>query len=395
MVEEVLGRALVVEDRTLRLESVRYSLKGKLRPYQADAVEVLAEAAHPGCALKGPPGSGKTVTMLAAVARIGQPALVVVHTKPLMAQWLTAAEQWLGVTPGTVGGGRQTALRSVTVGMQQTLWRLVKAGGSEARDLARSFGCLVIDEAHHAPAASFLLVSEHFSAAYRLGCSATIKRKDGKEFLLYETFGKVAHEITKDDLKRAGKLLPMRMEVVPTAFTDDDYLDALAAGDPTSWQPMITRMIADDDRNALVWEHLQRVLVKKGSRVLLLNDRVRACKDWAEFLRGQGVSVGLLIGGDKIVQAETIKGLRVGNLRVGVGTKIADEGLDLPELTHVFVTCPVHGNPMRLTQMVGRAARPVGKKKKEGVAVYFWDELVWPKALARLKGACDQLEVLR
>lgn len=397
-VGEVLSRhglSLEVEDRTLRLELIKYGLKGKLRPYQEEAVENMVVRAHPGCALKGPCGSGKTVTMLGVVVEVGQPTLVVVHTKPLMTQWLTAVEQWLGLTPGTVGGGRPTVPRTVTVGMQQKLWRIVKEGGPVARDLRRSFGCLVIDEMHHAPAASFMLVSEHFPAAYRVGCSATIQRKDGREYLLEETFGPVAHEVLDKDLVAAGKKLPLRMEVVPTNFVCQEYLDAVAAREVAPWQRMVAELVADDDRNALVWKHLRRVLRRRGTRILLLNDRVRACKDWTIFLRGEGVPVGLMIGGagNKDEQARTIRELRNGKLQVGVGTKIADEGLDLPELTHVFVTCPVHRNPSRLEQMVGRASRPA-KGKKVGVAVYFWDREMWASALPTLRRVVDELEII-
>jgi superfamily II DNA or RNA helicase len=394
------GVPVAFEDRTRRLENARFSLMGKARSYQSNAVKSLVLSARPGCTLKGRPGSGKTVTMLATVAELKQPALVVVHTKRLMRQWTTAAEEWLGVTPGGVGGGGRFVLRSVTIGMQQMLWRIVKEGGARARDLTRSFGCLLIDEAHHAPAESFNLVSECFPAMFRLACTATPRRKDGLEFMLYETFGPMAHEITKEELKAAGVLLPMRLEAVPTSFVDQEYMEVVASGSAASfeWGRMLGRLVADDERNGLVWRHLREDLKKRGSRILVLNERVRACKDWTEFLKTEGVPAGLLIGGDRWMdeQERTIAGMRAGKIRVGVGTMSSNspaaEGMDLPELTHVYITCPVHNNPQRFEQMGGRAARP-SRGKKAGVIKYFWDRGMWPNALDKLKGTCDELVV--
>jgi superfamily II DNA or RNA helicase len=91
------------------------------------------------------------------------------------------------------------------------------------------------------------------------------------------------------------------------------------------------------------------------------------------------VEAGLLIGGPQNRQEleESIVRLRSGSLRVGVGTTVADEGLDIPRLTHVFLACPVHHHPKRMGQMIGRAARPF-ENKTQAVCVYFWDWKMFP-----------------
>jgi len=114
-------------------------------------------------------------------------------------------------------------------------------------------------------------------------------------------------------------------------------------------------------------------------RILLLGDRVSECKNWVVRFELEGVEAGLMIGGpeNRGKLGSTISGLRRGKIRVGVGTTVADEGLDIPALTHVLVTCPVHQHPKRLTQMIGRAARPHPGKSR-AVCVYLWDWRMFP-----------------
>ncbi len=114
-------------------------------------------------------------------------------------------------------------------------------------------------------------------------------------------------------------------------------------------------------------------------RILVLSDRVEACRKWVERLRLEGIPAGLMVGGpaNRKELDETITGLKYGTLSVGVGTSVADEGLDIPPLTHVLVTCPTHKHRKRLEQMIGRAAR-LHDDKEEAVCVYFWDWHMFP-----------------
>jgi len=239
---------------------------------------------------------------------------------------------------------------------------------------------VLVHNCHHWAAKTFLHVANMFPAAYRIGVSASEKRKDGLEFLIYDSFGPCVYEIHKEYLVELGKLLPIKMEVIRTDYMDESYVESCMAREPPDWINMISELAVDRERNDLIFEHINRVLLaNKRHRILMLSERVQACKDWVEKLKSIGIPAGLMIGGSKNSRKleETIDGLRDGSVRIGVGTKVADEGLDIPPLTHIFLTCPVHQHPKRLTQMVGRAAR-ISKGKKEAVAVYFWDWRMFP-----------------
>lgn len=391
-----------VWDRTLSQKSLNLKLKKELWPYQNEASMELAGIGNG--TIRGPCGSGKTIILLGAIAKLDQPTLIVVHSAALMSQWKARIAEWLGVIPGNIGGGKKLNIRPITVGMQQTIWKRTNP------HWIRNFGVIAGDEIHHWAARTFQVTASMFPAAYRIGASADERRKDGLEFLIYETFGPCVHTITEDELQKKGRLLPIRMEVIPTDYIDDNYLESIEAEETPDWVNMVTRLSADEDRNALILHHVKRVLQKRQTRILMLNDRVGICKMWYEHLNRHGISAGLMIGGQKNRRhlEETKDGLIDGSVRVGIGTTVADEGLDMPPLSHVFITCPVHTNAKRLVQMVGRAARTFTEKadysyrtykKREGVAVYFWDKEMFgfkdeDQFLKKLRKVCSELEVM-
>lgn len=400
-----------IEDATIRHDPAGFEIRPgeKLRPYQEAAVDFLVNSG--GGLIRGDCGSGKTVILLGAIARLDQPAMVVVHSTPLKEQWEFAASRWLGVVPGTIGAGKKMRLAPLTVATQQALWAMVKKGKTSWAD---GFGTFVGDEIHRWAARTFSEVANTFAAAYRIGASADERRKDGMEHVVYETFGSRVYKIKRDALVDDGKLLPVEVEVLPTGYRDAIYLASVETSkvcpqcrgplatpplrkkgdrrrfcpdckleiDPEvpDWRGMIDRLVLDRTRNELIREKVLRVLNDDPDhRILILSERVDACRRMAARLVLEDVPAGLLLGGpeNKAELARTISGINTGKLRVAVGTTVADEGLDLPPLTHAFVTCPLHTNPKRLKQMAGRAARPHGKARW-ATCVYFWDREMFP-----------------
>lgn len=94
----------------------------QLRDYQEFAVEAAIEKG--GGIIVSPAGSGKTVMGLEIIARLGQPALWVTHTKELLYQTIDRAVEFLQVPKdeiGIMGDSKRIIGDRLTVGLVQTL----------------------------------------------------------------------------------------------------------------------------------------------------------------------------------------------------------------------------------------------------------------------------------
>ena len=115
--------------------------------------------------LAAPTGSGKTIMALALIARRQQPAMVVVHTRELMEQWISRIENFLGVAAdqvGRIGGGKQIIGDKISVALVQSLYKV-------AHDVAPHVGHLVVDECHRAPPRTFTEAVSAFDCRYLTG----------------------------------------------------------------------------------------------------------------------------------------------------------------------------------------------------------------------------------
>lgn len=383
LIEEVLAEfdlVLDVQDETVCPANAEpMNFKGTLRPHQESALESIL-AAGSGI-VRGPCACGKTTILLASIAALNKKAIVIVHNGALFAQWKGAVADWLGFAPSTIGGGHKFSCdKPITIAMQQTLVR----HADKQPDWADEFGVVAVDEVHHLASTTYQAVAKMFRAKYFLGVSADERRKDGLEFLTEWVLGPVIHEIKREELVLAKRLLPVEMLVLPTEYRDDLYLETIENDESPNWTSMLSRMMDVDNARAVArYELIKNVITKicenENARVLVLNDRLGGCHTLSTMLERVGLSVGLLIGSPENRKEldRTKAGLQSGRVRVGLGTTVADEGLDIPALTHVVLTCPVHSHPKRLEQMCGRAAR-VWAGKTKATAVYIWDKYMFP-----------------
>jgi superfamily II DNA or RNA helicase len=150
----------------------------ELRPYQAACVDALRASYAVGN--RAPlfqlaTGAGKTVVFGAitrSAAAKGRRVLIAVHRRELVKQ-ACAKLQWAGVRHGIIAAGfRPDASAAVQVGSAQTLVRRL---GS-----LPDFDLIVLDEAHHAVAASWDALLKAQPGAKLLGVTATPARLDGK-----------------------------------------------------------------------------------------------------------------------------------------------------------------------------------------------------------------------
>ncbi len=356
-----------ISDRTVVHPPIRSELEVTLRPYQIDALRA-ATSRRSGVLLM-PCGAGKTTVGIAVVDALRQPTIIVVHTRDLMRQWDDRIRDLLFERPGIVGDGR-LEWRPITVATVQTLVRL----DDLERQMTR-FGHLLIDEAHHTPAETFRRVVNASPARYRYGLTATPVRRDGLTQVLYDHLGPVLYEIGAADLIRQGYLVAPRIHRVDTEFK-------WCYRHYRQWNKLIASMTKDGARNALICGIVRNEAAERGRTVLVLTIRKEHCRTLAKSIRASmGVEAVALTGDATQKKRDAILDrFRAGDLPVVISTQLADEGLDVPRLGAIVMTCPASDSAV-VTQRAGRAMRPHPDKGGPADIYDLVDPLVWRESL--------------
>ncbi|MGM0578505.1 MAG: DEAD/DEAH box helicase, partial [Myxococcota bacterium] len=155
-----------------------------LRPYQQDALDAWDVAGRRGLVVL-PTGTGKTRVALAAIARVGRPAMVLVPTRALLHQWARALSALGDVPVGRYGDGRHD-LAPLTVCTFESALRHADRFGD-------CFPLLVVDEAHHFASGARLEALEMCAAPARLGLTATPPDDEAGLATLDDAIGPVAY----------------------------------------------------------------------------------------------------------------------------------------------------------------------------------------------------------
>jgi superfamily II DNA or RNA helicase len=339
---EDCGELVRFEDRRLVCAGVKYSLALALRDYQLEAADALARHVQ-GCAIL-PCGAGKSAIVLGAIARVGQPALVIVHTRDLVEQWVANVRAAFDMEPGVIAEG-VARLADVTIATIQSLAAL---NDVTLAAVAARFGCVVVDEVHHVGAASYRVILSRLPAKYRFGVTATPGREDGLGDFLELNVGKIVYRIDARALVAAGHLIVPRVEVVRTGarpYADGDFGE------------LVSELTSDPDRNRLVIDLMKRETAA-GHSVLVLTGRVDHAHALASAALRADVRAASLTGETaKKIRTSVLERFKAGQIDALCATTIADEGLDVTRLARLILATPAKAQG-RTMQRLGRLMRP-------------------------------------
>lgn len=278
-------------------------------------------------------GWGKTFTALHLAHKFGQKTLVITHTAALRDQWAEEIEVLFGTEPGVIGGGRfDHADHFITVANVQTLVK-------HAATLAKEFGCVILDEAHHCPATTFAAIIDSFYARYRIALSGTMIRKDGKHVLFPDYFGQ--HVIKPP---QSNTMTPT-VKLVKTGVT-------LNPGG--AWVEKINELTEDDSyRRFIAATALSQMDI--GHQVLVIADRVEFLRKVAEYV---GKACVLVTGETDFEERQVAKQqILSGEKQCIAGSRqIFAEGISINSLSCVILAVPM-SNDSLLEQIVGRVQR--------------------------------------
>jgi superfamily II DNA or RNA helicase len=326
----------------------------QLRPYQQEALEAVREAyrkKHRRVLVVMPTGTGKTV-LFAEISRLAKgPVLVLAHRQELVQQARDKISAWCDDVVAVEMGDRRELTKpngqrpKIAVASIQTLQRRLSAIPRDA------FRIVVIDEAHHSTADTFLEVIEHFHA-HVLGVTATPERADGVK--LGNIFSAVAFDYDLLTATEAGWLAPIRCFLVKTEADFSGIrkiAGELATGD-------VEKVLTQDLH---LVEMAAPILRERGERPgIVFAASVAHSKALARVLNdlsGDPHCAISLDGTHKLEErAVQLDRFRRGEVKILVNCALFTEGFDVPEIALVAVARPVMSRSF-YAQMVGRGTR--------------------------------------
>lgn len=317
----------------------------ELRDYQQEALNEML--VYNDGILQAPCGAGKTVIGIAMVNELHVTSLILVHTSVIFEQWKNHFTDHLGIeNVGLLGQGIKDP-RPVTVGMIQTLHKFSSQQFEKLRPL---YSCIICDECHHVPAYTFLKIITQFCPQYLYGLTATPRRKDQKEFLLFDFIGPIRHVITDNRLVNAKRITDVEVKWIETKssiFADE-------------WHHMIKALIHLQSRNELIVNEIIEA-ANDGHFVLMLSERVAHCQLISGMLNDNDVKNMCISGKNKETTEQLLIEAKKDYKIIVASMAIAKEGLDIPELSCIVLATPTN-NRYTLKQMIGRGRRY--KKRK-------------------------------
>ncbi len=386
LVETAGSRLAITDVRNPGRES-DVACTAQLDSTQSAAVGALL--AHDDGVLVAPPGSGKTVMACTVIAERGTATLVLVDRKALAEQWRARIEQFLGIKPGQVGGGRRKLSGVVDIAMLPSLARR-----DDVAELTNGYGHVVVDECHHLAATAYDHSVKRIGAQFWLGLTATPARRDGLGELVTWQLGPVRHTITHDlpdsdqdtllDVLRTGAGPRRLLYVHETSFDfRSDDADPSAA---TAIAEAHRALAVDDARNTQLVADVIAAL-QRGRNCLVLTRRVAHIESLTSALASRGHRALVLQGGmstsERRATVNLLADAKSGDGVLVVGTTpFIGEGFDAPTLDTLFLAAPVSYDGL-LIQCAGRVIRAA--PGKESAEVHDYHDRATPILAASLQ----------
>lgn len=240
-----------------------------------------------GAILQGSTGFGKTSVAIETIARLGVTTLITVHKEFLFTQWIERIKEALpGVRIGTVRGKKcDIHDKDIVVAMVESL--AIDSGDGERypKELWSWPGLLIVDECHRVGAKTWAGVPSRFNSKYRLGLTATPRRKDGCDDVFWWTLGPITYKAVTETPKG-----PVR--VVRTHIRGRSIMHSHSAS-PSTIENCIAEM---DERNQIALAEMVKALRSPAQRkVMVLSKRIEHLRTLAtmltEFCEKSGMEV--------------------------------------------------------------------------------------------------------
>lgn len=258
---------------------------------------------------------------------------------------------------------------------------------------------LVIDEAHHSIASSYLKIIQSIKKSNKgkiklIGLTATPTRindeEEAKLWTLYKN--KKAYEIGLDELINKGFLakpnfIPVNtdIDIISQLELSEEQIQSIIEKDDIAkglGKEIVKKISENSERNDFIVNHYLQHQKMYGKTLVFAIDVLNAIA-LAKLFKEKGISSDFVISSTADFQGNNqsssenkakIESFEKGEIDVLVNVQIMTEGTDIPSIQTIFLTRPTNSKIM-MTQMIGRGLRGLkAGGTKEANIVSFIDD---------------------
>jgi len=245
------------------------------------------------------------------------------------------------------------------------------------KELVSNSDLIIIDEAHHTPASSIKSLLLDSPQSVRLGLTATPLREDGRDLEITGLLGKISYSIEYQELVQKRYLVPLeyiqftprisekianKIQLVKQYFADQPFAKEYSA---------ILKIFENSPfTNKQIIEKIKEL---NKYPALIIVRRISMAQKLSELLNQNGIVSDWVSSKTNLEERmQKIENLKNGKIKALISTSLADEGLDIPELSLVVLLTQGKSR-IKLIQRIGRVMRPYRNKEKGYVLDITYD----------------------
>ena len=226
---------------------------------------------------------------------------------------------------------------------------------------------IIVDECHHIPAKSFREVISKLNSYYLYGLTATPKRKNNDEKLIYMYIGNILYEMTQEEQLSAQNLKAEINIRETNLFAPFDYkID--------NYELISQILIHDTHRNSLIIDDIEKNIARFKS-ILILTERKSHVDILSLYLKDRYETIAITGDDSERSRKTKMEQIKQGHFKILISTgQFFGEGVDIDSLECLFIVYPFAFEG-KLIQYIGRIQRsgkpPVIFDYKDAQIDYF------------------------
>ncbi len=279
--------------------------------------------------------------------------LFVAHREEILLQ---AEKTFLSIWPAARVGHYNGKQKASDVDL---LFASVQTLGREAhlsQFSVHHFDYLVVDEFHHAAAATYRDLLHYFMPRFLLGLTATPERTDQSDILSF----------CDDNLVYSCNLFSGIDQALLCPFTYHGIFDEQVDYQEIPWRngQFDPQQLSNKLATLARARHALREWQAKGkSCTLAFCVSIQHAEFMAERFRGWGIAAAAVYAGSPLRRADALQQLQAGALQVIFSVDLFNEGVDLPAVDTVMMLRPTESKVLFLQQLGRGLRRQAGKER--------------------------------